>query len=168
MSDPAIEREHHQENVSEALREGLTMALYVCLVLAAEFTIVGEHADDEGVVLGVIWGTTMGLALAHVFAFDLAARMFSRGRVSTETRTAALVQLVVAAVVALAATVPFLLFPLDTALKVAGYLVAGFVGAAAYAVARRSGAGHGRSAIYGLSVLAVAILVVSLKVTLAH
>jgi hypothetical protein len=168
MSEPAIDRQQPEEDVSEALREGLTMALYVCLVLAAEFTIVGEHADDEGVVLGVIWGTTMGLALAHVFAFDLAARMFSRGRVSSETRTAALVQLLVAAAVALAATVPFLLFPLDTGLKVAGYLVAGFVGAAAYAVARRSGAGHGRSAAYGFAVLVVAVLVVSLKVALAH
>jgi hypothetical protein len=168
MSDSAGEEHRHYENVSEALREGLTMALYVCLVLAAEFTIIGEQAHDEEVVLGVIWGTTMGLALAHVFAFDLAARMFSRGRVSPETRSAALVQLLVAAAVALAATVPFLLFPLETALNVAGYLVAGFVGAAAYAVARRSGAGHGRSAAYGIAVLAVAVLVVSLKVAFAH
>jgi hypothetical protein len=94
--------------------------------------------------------------------------MFTRGRVSSETRTAALAQLLVAAAVALTTTVPFLLLPLDTALNVAGYLVAGFVGAAAYAVARRSGAGHGRSAAYGIAVLAVAVLVVSLKVALAH
>jgi hypothetical protein len=149
------------------VREGVTMALYVCVVLAAEFVAVSDHAEDEGLVIGVIWGTTMGLAVAHVFAFVLTARLFAEGRLDPAGRSATWMQLVAAGAVALAATIPFLLFALERALNVAAFVVAGLIGAAAYLAPRRAGARRGKSIGYGLAVLAVAVLVVWLKVALS-
>jgi len=40
---------------SEAVREAVTMALYVGVVLAAEFVAVEEHAVDELSTVAVIW-----------------------------------------------------------------------------------------------------------------
>jgi len=100
------------------------MALYVCLVLAAEFVAVGDHAESEGIVLATIWATTIGLALAHVFAFDLAGRLFSGGRRRSEAAIAALVQLGAAIAVAAAVSIPFLFLPLDRALDVAAFATA--------------------------------------------
>ena len=143
------------------------MALYVCIVLAAEFAALSDQAPDESLALGVIWGTTVGLALAQVFAFNLAARLFAGGRMSPPARTAAWVQLGAAVVVAVAVTIPFLLFGLGLALDVAGYVVATLVGVTAYLVSRSSGAGFLRSIVDGLVVLAIAQLVVSVKVALS-
>jgi hypothetical protein len=113
---------------AEAQQQGVTMALYVCLVLAAEFVAVGDHADSEGIVLATIWATTIGLALAHVFAFDLAGRLFSGGQRRSEAAIAALVQLAAAIAVAAAVSVPFKLLPLDRALDVAAFATAALVG----------------------------------------
>ena len=152
---------------SEAAREGVTMVLYVCLVFAAEFVAAGNQAASELVAVEVIWGTAIGLALAHVFAFNLAAKLLVGGRLSPEIRAAAWSQLAAAAALALAVTIPFLLFTLGPALRVSAFLVAGFIGVAAYAASRGSGAGRTRSLVDGLIALAVAVVVVSIKVALS-
>ncbi len=143
------------------------MALYVCIVLAAEFVAISDYADDKRLVIGVIWGTTMGLAVAHVFAFVLTARLFAEGRLDPVARSATWMQLVAAGAVALAVTIPLLLFTLERALDVAGFLVAGLIGAAAYQASRSAGAHRRRSITYGLAVLAVAVLVIWVKVALS-
>ena len=143
------------------------MALYVCLVLAAEFTAVGEQAEDEFTAVTVIWGTAVGLAVAHVFAFNLAARLFAGGRVSPETRAATWAQLASAAAVALIVTVPFFLLSLGPALDACGFILAALIGITAYVASRESGAGRSRSIVDGLVVLVVATAIVSLKVALS-
>lgn len=143
------------------------MALYVCVVLAAEFVAIGDHAEDVGLVIGVVWGTTMGLAVAHVFAFVLTARLFAEGRLDPAARSATWMQFVAAGAVALAVTIPFLLFALERALNVAAFLVAGLIGAAAYQASRSGGAPRRRSVVYGLAVLVVAVFVVWMKVALS-
>jgi hypothetical protein len=152
---------------SEAVREAVTMALYVCLVLAAEFVALGDHVVDASVAVGAAWGTTLGLALAHVFAFDLAARLFGGGRRSAEAGAAVVAQLVAAVAVAAVLTVPFAVLSFEAALDAAGFLLASLIGLAAYLAARSSGSSRVRSIVDGLVVLAVAVVVVSLKVTLS-
>jgi hypothetical protein len=152
---------------SEAVREAVTMVLYVCLVLAAEFVAAGDQARSERVAVEVIWGTAIGLALAHVFAFNLAAKLLVGGRLSPQIRAAAWAQLGAAAAVALLVSVPFLLLALRPALRVAAFLVAGLIGVAAYAASRGSGAGRTRSLVDGLVALAIAVVVVSIKVALS-
>ena len=51
------------------------MALYVAICLLAALSVVAEdELEHRGVAINVIWGTTLGLALAHWFAFRLSAR----------------------------------------------------------------------------------------------
>ncbi len=143
------------------------MALYVCIVLAAEFVAVSDLAVDEPSTIGVIWGTAIGVALAHVFAFNLAARLFAGGRVPAESRRAAWSQLAAAAAVSAILTLPFLLLSLEPAVEASGFLLAALIGATAYVASREAGAGRVRSVVDGLVVLAIAMAVVSVKVGLS-
>jgi hypothetical protein len=57
---------------TEHIQEAATMALYVSICLLAALAAVRERADAGHVdVLRLVWGTTLGLALAHWFAFRL-------------------------------------------------------------------------------------------------
>jgi hypothetical protein len=151
---------------SEAVREAVTMALYVGVVLAAEFVAVEEHAVDETSTVAVIWGTAIGVALAHVFAFNLAARLFAGGRLDRGTRRAVWAQLASASAVAFVVTVPFLFLALGPAIEVSGFLLTALIGVTAYVASREAGAGRIRSLVDGLIALAVATAVVSVKVGL--
>ena len=142
------------------------MVLYVCLVLTAEFVAGGHDVQSERFAVEVIWGTAIGLALAHVFAFNLAARLLIGGHLSPEVRAAAWAQLAAAASLALVVTIPFVLFSLRPALRVDAFMVAGLIGVAAYAASRSSGAGRKRSLVDGLVALGIAVVVVSVKVAL--
>ena len=152
---------------NEAVREAVTMVLYVCIVLAAEFVAAGTQATSERLALEVIWGTAVGLALAHVFAFNLAAKLLTGGRLSPEVRAAAWAQLAAAAGLALVVSIPFVLFPLEPALRVSAFVVAALIGVAAFAASRGSGAGRTRALVDGLIALAIAVAVVSVKVGLS-
>jgi hypothetical protein len=152
---------------SEAVREAVTMALYVCIVLGAEFVAVADRAADESWAIGAIWGTAIGVALAHVFAFNLAARLFAGRLVSHEVTRAAWAQLGAAAAVAAVLSCPFLFLPLGPALDTSGFLLAALIGVTAYVASREAGAGRVRSLVDGLIVLAIAMAVVSVKVGLS-
>jgi hypothetical protein len=143
------------------------MALYVCIVLAAEFAAAAELAVDEPSTIGVIWGTALGVALAHVFAFNLAARLFAGGRVSRDTRRAAWAQLASAAAVSAVVSLPFLFFSLGPAVEASGFVLAALIGVTAYVASREAGAGRVRSLVDGALALAIAIAVVSVKVGLS-
>ena len=106
----------------------------------------------------------MGVALAHVFAFNLAARLFSGGRITPGTRRAVWAQLASAAAVAFVVTVPFFFLALGPALDVSGFLLAALIGITAYVASREAGAGRIRSLVDGVIALAVATAVVSVKV----
>ena len=151
---------------SEAVREAVTMALYVGVVLAAEFVAVEEHAVDEPSTVAVIWGTSLGVALAHVFAFNLAARLFAGGRLDRGIRRAVWAQLATAAAVAFVVTVPFFFLGLDPALEVSAFVLAALIGVTAYVASRAVGASRIRSLVDGMIVLAIATAVVSVKVGL--
>lgn len=81
MTDaPAAEEGGHHEAAVELRKEAYTMALYVAICLLAALialpvTGVGLH------VAGIIWGVTIGLAVAHWFAFRVSARLVGAGRV---------------------------------------------------------------------------------------
>lgn len=71
----------------ELRKEPFTMALYVAVCLLAALTALSEHADRELVeVLGIVWGSTIGLALAHWFAFRMSARLVESGAVRHRRR----------------------------------------------------------------------------------
>jgi hypothetical protein len=147
----------------EARKEAYTMALYVAVCLLAALTAMAEQADAGHVdVFKVIWGTTVGLALAHLFAFRVSARLVAAGTIRRQDAESAAAQLAGALVVVLA-TVPVLVLPGPSELDVVRDLLAAFVAAVGYAVARNAGAGRGRAAAYAATILIVAVTIAVLK-----
>ncbi len=140
------------------------MAMYVAVCLLAALTAVAEQVSDGHVrALGIIWGTTVGLTLAHIFAFRVSARVVAQGRIRRSDADAIVAQLVGAVGVAVLATIPVLLWPSTAELDVVRELLALFIALVGFQVARSSGAGRVRSLVYGASLLAVAVTVAVLK-----
>ena len=143
------------------------MALYVTVCLLAALTALQNVVAVPGRVLGLVWGTTIGLALAHLFAFRIAGRLVQDGRLAKGDQIASGVQLAAAAAVALLVSVPVLIAPPADELTWAGYVCAAIIGVVGYGVARAAEQSRMRALLFGLGVLAVAIVVAALKHALA-
>lgn len=141
------------------------MALYVAICLLAAFAAIPEHSGSLHTI-PITWGVTIGLALAHWFAFRVSSRLVGKGSVRRSDVAAGGAQLVGAAVVAVLASVPALL-PSAVEFDVVIYTLAAFIGCIGYVVARSSGAGRTRAVLYALLVLAVAVAVATVKNLLA-
>jgi hypothetical protein len=127
-------------------------------------TAVSESASTGHVsVLGLAWGTTVGLALAHLFAFRLSARLVGSGTIGAHDSRISLAQLVGAAFVGVIATVPIVLMPPTSELDAARLLLAVFIGLVGYRVARSNDASRARSFVYAGSVLAIGVVIALLK-----
>lgn len=158
--DPTV----HLDPEDELRREAFTMALYVAICLLAALSAVTEHvAESERDVFKLVWGTTVGLALAHWFAFRVSARLVASGPARRHDALAAGVQLAGAAAVGVLATVPILVLPESMQLGVVRDVLAFFIAVVGFAVARNGGAGRGRSMLYGASILIVATIVAGVK-----
>ena len=140
--------------------------LYVSICVVAALTALPE-SDSPGHLLWIIWGITIGLALAHWFAFRLATRLVSAGDFGSADIELAAAQLVGAASVAILASIPVILLPESVELEATELLLAGFVGVVGYTAMRGSGATRGRAMLYGLAVLLTAATIVVLKNWLA-
>lgn len=146
---------------TEVRREGYTMAFYVAICLIAALAATDPH---EGLpTTWLIWGTTIGLALAHLFAFRLASRLVGGGSAGARHGPLALAQLVGALSVAIVATVPVLLFSGPSQADMTRYFVSGLIGLSAYQIGRNSGAGSFRSALFAGGTLIAATAVVLIK-----
>lgn len=145
-------------------REAYTMALYVSVVLLAALAAVGDHEEPGGVdVVALVWGTTVGLAVAHWFAYRLAARLAAGGSRRREDFEIGLAQLAGALAVALVVTVPFVLLPDSSEWDVARLEIAGLIGVVAFLVARADGAGRLRATLYATGVVVLAAAVATIK-----
>jgi hypothetical protein len=152
----------------ELRKEAYTMALYVAICLLAALAAIAERDDAAHAdVFKVIWGTTIGLALAHWFAFRVSARLVAAGAVRRHDAQAAGAQLGGALVVAVLATVPVVVLPASSELDVVRGVLAVFVAAVGFAVARGSGASTTRSLVYAASLLLLASTIAVVKNVLA-
>jgi hypothetical protein len=139
------------------------MGLYVAICLLAALSAVSNHIDDEVDVFEIVWGTTLGLALAHWFAFRVSARLVAAGAFGADDAAVSGAQLVGAVAVAVISTVPVILLPSSSELDVVRLVLAVFIGLVGYAVARRGGANVMRSVVYGVGILVVAAVVAVVK-----
>jgi hypothetical protein len=98
-------------------KEGWTMALYVAICLIAALTALETARAVPGDILGLIWGTTVGLALARLFAFHIAGRLVHYGELPKADRIVSMVQMASAAAV----SAPAPLAPTVSELNWAGY-----------------------------------------------
>src|SRR5215470_13931131 len=119
MTDAAVATpEHTSERRTHLLREAATMVLYVSVVEIGELAAIPEEDFVHGRVTGpvgsallaVVWGTAVGLALAHWFAFRIAAPAFRGERPTHVDVQIGIAQLAGAALVALISSLPVLLF----------------------------------------------------------
>ena len=86
---------------TEVLREAATMVLYVSVVEIAELATLPEGHFTHGRVTGpvgaqllaIVWGTAIGLAIAHWFAFRVAAPGFRGDRPTRHDTNIGLAQL---------------------------------------------------------------------------
>ncbi len=140
------------------------MALYVSVVLLATLVAFRDSAHtSQTELLAVIWGTTLGLAVAHLYAFRVSSRLvrgrsFHRGDLES-----ALAQLGGAAAVAALCTIPVLVLPSPSEDDVVRLLLGLLLGAAGYTSGRTGGASRLRSFVLGAAVLAVGIAVALVK-----
>ena len=159
-----VEASSEHTSADEVLREFATMAFYVGITLLAALTGLVDAARDGDVkVIGVIWGTTIGLALAHLLAFHVSARLVGRGTLRRQDGELAFAQLGGAFLIAFVCTVPVLLFAPSVELHIARLLLAGLIGALGFAVIRSGGGSKTRSVLYGVFVLVLAATVAVLK-----
>ncbi|HUW04610.1 MAG TPA: hypothetical protein VMW08_19835 [Acidimicrobiales bacterium] len=140
------------------------MALYVAVCLLAALTVVAESADQGHVeVFGIVWGTTVGLALAHWFAFRVSARLVGAGAVDRRDVEISVAQLLGAAAVAILCTIPIAVSSPTAELDAVRLLLAGFIALVGYQVARSNGSPARRAVIYAVAVLLVGLIIAMTK-----
>ena len=157
----------HDRELVHLRREALTMLLYVSMTLLGALS-VADAGDSRGHVLGIVWGTTVGLALLHWVAFSLAARLADPAAHEEANRRQLLAQLSGAAVVGAVATAAVVLLPVEHELQGTRYAVAGLIAAAAFGHARERGSGRVRALVIGLLALALAAFAAGLEHALSH
>ena len=128
------------EHRVELRKEALTMALYVAICLLASLIVIPESTAEHSNLIGLTWGITVGLALAHWFAFRVSARMAGGGTVRATDIEIIGAQLLGAASVAVVVSVGVLLLPDSVELEGAEFLLAALISLAGFAVARGAGA----------------------------
>ncbi|MFI5048044.1 MAG: hypothetical protein ACHQIG_13340, partial [Acidimicrobiia bacterium] len=118
-------------------------------------------------LLEIVWGTAVGLALAHWFAFRLAAPAFRGQRPTQHDTYVGLAQVAGAMFVAAVSSLPILFLSDVRAQETAGDVPALIIGAIGYLLARRGGKSQLTSIFYGITALALGVLVAVVKSALA-
>ena len=143
-------------------------------MLVATFVALPSGADGgahEGVhgpgLVALIWGTAIGLAIAHWFAFRITASVFGNGKVEDKDVKIGFAQLGAAAVVAALCSIPVLLFDDGADVEAASWVPALIIGIAGYLVARQSEKTRLQSVIVGGGVMILGLAVAAVKNFLA-
>ncbi|WP_051510287.1 hypothetical protein [Intrasporangium oryzae] len=150
-------------------RDALTMALYVALCLLGALSLLdGSLGGDRLQIVATIWGITIGLVLAHLFAFVASAHVVGSGRLHPHDREAALAHLAGGTAVAVLATVAVLLVPDAAELFIVRLVLSVFIGSVGYLMRRAVGASRPRAFLFALVLMAGAALIAQVKVNLSH
>lgn len=139
------------------------MALYVAICLLAELAALDDDELHHGVVFVLVWGTTIGLALAHLFAFLIAGRFAEGKRIGPQIRAIALAQMGGAASVAVTVSAVLVLVPTSAELDAARYDLATVIGVIGYLVARHAAIRPLRALLFAITVVIVGLGVATLK-----
>ena len=175
MAEAVLTHDHPSAHRTHLVREAATMVLYVSVIEIAELAAIPEEHFAHGRVTGpvggallaIVWGTAVGLAIAHWFAFRIAAPAF---RGESPTRLDAqigLAQLGGAILVAAISSLPVLLLNDVRAQETTGDVPAVIIGVIAYFIARAAGRRQVQAVAYGVTALALGVVVALVKVKLA-
>ena len=163
------------EHRAQVLQEAATMVLYVAVVEMAELVALplgdSGHGEVTGPVglelLAIVWGTAVGLALAHWFAFRLAAAGFRGDRPTRLDAEIGLAQLGGATLVAALSSIPVLLFSDANEQKIIVFVPAVIIGVIGYSLARTTGRSRFPSVVLGSIALALGVVVAIIKSALS-
>jgi hypothetical protein len=148
------------------LVEVTTMALYVSIALLAALAAVDGDALSRSDVMLLIWGTSLGLAVAHYVAFRLASAL-ARGRhLGRGDVVIAGVQFTGAMIVPAVVTGVELVIggeDGDDVVGTAQSALAVILGVTGYLVSRGNGASRRRAVLIGLGVLVVGTVTALIK-----
>jgi hypothetical protein len=145
-------------------READMMGLYVSLTLLAVL-LTGNDLDEHTKldVLWIVWGTTIGLAVAHWFALVMSVRLVRDPHVHHSPMEMLLAQMVMSALLAMTATLVVVVLPERFDRLGARLTAAFFIGAIVYGESRFSGRSARRAAALGAFVLAIAMSIATFK-----
>lgn len=153
-------------SVRNRAREVVVVAFYVSVTLAAE--LAAASSDDPKVVLvGALWGTAVGLALAHWYAQTITAAI-ARGAFHKNDAAEGLREIGAAVGVAFVLSVPFLVFETPTALVFSRWGVVLGTSVIALALARTAGARWTRAFVEAAIVFVIGVAVIETKAALSH
>lgn len=155
-------------DVEHLRREALTMGLYACITLLAALSVTRRNEAPLIDVFGIIWGTTVGLALAHWAAFGLAVRLMDPDPDGHVVNRQLFAQLSGAAAVAVVATTAVLLLPESAELAGARFATALCVGGAALGTTRAYGGSWGRALRMAGIALVIALTAAGIEHALTH
>jgi hypothetical protein len=151
------------------------MALYVSVVEIAELVAIPQHHFGDGratgpvgaQLLAIVWGTALGLALAHWFAFQVAAPAFRGDHITGHNARVGLAQVGGAVFVAAASSIPVLLFDDVRAQQLTGVVPAVIIGVVSYQLARARRMSTLAAVLYGIAALLLGVLVAVVKYALS-
>jgi hypothetical protein len=149
------------------VRDATAMMLYVSVVLLAELVSLPQGVVGWELV-AIVWGTAIGLVIAHAFAFQVATHGMSGGWLRGDDRLEVVLELAGVAVVAALASVPVVLFGDSVQHSGVTFAVSVTIGAIAYFVERLNNHSRTASLAFGSLALLVAMLVAALKAVLVH
>jgi hypothetical protein len=148
-------------------READMMAFYLGLTLLVALNVTRDEVPPPlPELLLVVWGTTVGLAVAHWFALTLAAFLVRDPNLHHTPREMLFSQLVMALVLALVASAAVLLAPTPVELLTARVAVAVFIGVLVTSEARSGGRDLPRAMAVGVAALGAALALATVKVAL--
>lgn len=163
MSEESASTEPGKATAVEAQLESTTMGLYVSVVLLATLVAIDTSETSSAEILAIVWGTTIGLALAHFFAFRMSSRLVRGGSFHRHDLDLAVAQIGGALSVALLCTIPVVLLPTDSEVDAVRILLAMLLGIAGYASGRTNGASRPRSIVMGVFALVLGLTVALVK-----
>ncbi len=140
------------------------MAFTACIALLAALTFGNDHVPHSNLdVLVIVWGTTIGLALAHWFALTLSVRLVDDPTFVYSPLELLFAQLAMAALVAVVATVTVLALSDDYDRVGARVTAALFLGVLVGVESRAGGSGWRRSAAFAVLALVTAVTIATVK-----
>jgi hypothetical protein len=168
VTDTGLHARSEEHQRVELRREAGTNALYVSVVLLAELAALPQdHIPKGWAMIALIWGTTLGLALAHWFAFSVASSAIA-GTLSRQDLQVGVAGVVGALFVALVASLPEVFLAARDAETVLLFVPATFIGIGGFFVARAADRSVRLSFLWALGMVFVGVTIAFLKVLLSH
>ncbi len=170
----SVVTDHHRHR-HELQREFAVMTLYVSIVLLATLSALPADYGDPATSTGssepplvvIVWSTSIGLALAHWFAFVVGAAGFRGGKLHRQEWELATAHVAAAVMVALSTTIPIVVTNQISDVRAAAFAPAIFIGFAGYRVAKSADRSTGASLLAGAIGLVLGLAVAGVKAFLS-